>query len=115
VRGFNPFKIWAQALSSKHHFSERNERRISMKKVQIKTALVVMGMLVIGSAYAHDPSEHTGKAEKPKCEAMENMDRSKMDMNDPVMQAMMKKCKAAHDDDGQGDQHQSSSDDKNAH
>ncbi len=88
-----------------------------MKKVQIKTALVVMGMLVIGSAYAyaHDPSEHTGKAEKPKCEAMENMDRSKMDMNDPVMQAMMKKCKAAHDDDGQGDQHQSSSDDKNAH
>ena len=86
-----------------------------MEKVQIKMALVVMGMLVNGSTYAHDPSEHTGKAEKPKCEAMENMDRSKMDMNDPVMQAMMKKCKAAHDNDGQGDHHQSSSDDENAH
>jgi len=86
-----------------------------MKKVEVKTALIVMGMLVIGSAYAHDPSEHTGKAEKPKCEAMENMDQSKMDMNDPVMLAMMKKCKAAHGDDGQSEHHQSSSDDANAH
>ena len=86
-----------------------------MKKVQIKTALIVMGMLVTGSAYAHDPSEHTGKAEKPKCEAMENMDRSKMNMNDPVMQAMMKKCKAVHHDDGQGEDHQSSSYDETAH
>ena len=72
-------------------------------------------MLVIGSAYAHDPSEHTSKAEKPKCEAMENMDQSKMNENDPVMLAMMKKCKAAHDDDGQGEHHQSSSDDENSH
>ena len=84
-----------------------------MKKVQIKTALIVMGMLVIGSAYAHDPSEHTGSAEKPKCEAMENMDQSKMNENDPVMLAMMKKCKTTHDDDRQGEHHQSSADDVN--
>ncbi len=44
------------------------------------------------SAQAHDPSMHKEKAEKPDCAAMENMDHSKMDANDPVMQAMMKKC-----------------------
>ena len=38
------------------------------------------------SAQAHDPKEHMNNA------AMENMDHSKMDMNDPVMQAMMKQC-----------------------
>lgn len=31
-------------------------------------------------------------AEKPDCAVMDNMDHSKMDMNDPVMQAMMKQC-----------------------
>ena len=76
-----------------------------MEKPQIKTALIVTGMLVIGSAYAHDPSEHTSNSEKPKCGAMKNMDRSKMDMDDPVMQAMMKKCNAAHNNDWQGEQH----------
>ena len=44
------------------------------------------------SAQAHDPKEHMNNAEKPDCAAMENMDHSKMDMNDPVMQAMMKQC-----------------------
>ena len=34
-------------------------------------------------------------AEKPKCEAMKNMDHSKMDMNDPITQAMMKQCMAS--------------------
>jgi hypothetical protein len=31
-------------------------------------------------------------AEKPDCAAMKNMDHSKMDMSDPMMQAMMKQC-----------------------
>ena len=89
-----------------------------MEKPQIKTALIVTGMLVIGSAYAyaHDPSEHTSNSEKPKCEAMKNMDRSIMDMDDPVMQAMMKKCSATHNDDWQGKQqnnHQSNSGEEN--
>ena len=42
---------------------------------------------------AHSPEMHKKKnAEKPNCEAMNNMDHSKMDMNDPVMQAMMTQC-----------------------
>jgi hypothetical protein len=44
------------------------------------------------SALAHDREEHMEKSEKLDCSAMEKMDHSKMDMNDPVMQAMMKKC-----------------------
>tara|TARA_R110001599_G_scaffold351965_2_gene585343 strand:+ start:3299 stop:3511 length:213 start_codon:yes stop_codon:yes gene_type:complete len=39
-------------------------------------------------------------AEQPDCPAMKNMDQSKMDMNDPVTQAMMQKCmKGMHDND----------------
>ena len=44
------------------------------------------------NAQAHEPKEHMKDAEKPDCSAMKDMDHSKMDMNDPVMQAMMKKC-----------------------
>lgn len=44
------------------------------------------------SAQAHDPKEHMKDAEKPDCSAMKDMDHSKMDMDDPVMQAMMKQC-----------------------
>lgn len=44
------------------------------------------------SAQAHDPKEHMKDAEKPNCAAMENMDHSKMDMQDPIAQAMMKQC-----------------------
>ena len=44
------------------------------------------------SVQAHDPSEHTKKIEKPNCEAMDKEGHSKMDSNDPVMIAMMKKC-----------------------
>lgn len=44
------------------------------------------------SAHAHDPKEHMENAEKPDCTAMENMDHSKMDMQDPITQAMMKQC-----------------------
>jgi len=55
----------------------------------------VITILILGvafSAQAHDPKEHMKDAEKPDCAAMKDMDHSKMDMNDPVMQAMMKKC-----------------------
>ena len=44
---------------------------------------------------------------------MENMDQSKMDMNDPVMQAMMKKCTVALDDGEQGEHPKSTLDDEN--
>ncbi len=52
--------------------------------------LVTLGMAF--GAQAHDPKEHMKDAEKPDCKAMKDMDHSKMDMNDPVMQAMMKQC-----------------------
>jgi len=57
------------------------------------TLSIAISMLAFTlSAQAHDPKEHMDNAEKPDCAAMENMDHSKMDMNDPVMQAMMKQC-----------------------
>jgi hypothetical protein len=41
---------------------------------------------------AHDPAEHMKVEERPDCTAMRGMDHSKMDMDDPVVQAMMQKC-----------------------
>lgn len=41
------------------------------------------------TALAHDPALHVKKPEKADCS---HMDHSKMDMNDPVQIAMMKKC-----------------------
>lgn len=55
----------------------------------------IIGFAALGiafSAQAHDPKEHMKDAEDPNCAAMKNMDHSKMDMNDPVQQAMMKQC-----------------------
>jgi hypothetical protein len=43
--------------------------------------------------YAHEKGNNaSADNQKPNCEAMENMDHSKMDMNDPAMQAIMQKC-----------------------
>ena len=50
-------------------------------------------LLLALSVQAHEPSEHMEEAEKPKCSEMKDMDHAEMDMDDPVMQAMMKKCK----------------------
>lgn len=51
---------------------------------------------VIQSAVAHDPAEHAKEAAEksaaPDCTAMQNMDHSKMDMSDPIAQAMMSQC-----------------------
>tara|TARA_R110000823_G_scaffold249571_1_gene372889 strand:+ start:8423 stop:8719 length:297 start_codon:yes stop_codon:yes gene_type:complete len=44
------------------------------------------------SAQAHDPAEHMKGGEKPDCAAMQHMDRSRLDSDDAVMQAMMQKC-----------------------
>ncbi|ALS99436.1 hypothetical protein [Lacimicrobium alkaliphilum] len=60
----------------------------------MKTQLVVFAAILpyALSVHAHDPKEHMKNAEAPDCAAMKNMDHEEMDMNDPVMQAMMKKC-----------------------
>ena len=61
-----------------------------MKKILMNAALILSSTLLIAPAFAHDPAEHAKTAEAPDCEAMKKMDHSKMDMNDPVMQALMK-------------------------
>lgn len=63
-----------------------------MKNRQAAIYLLLSSAFFMGSVQAHAPSEHMKKAEKPKCEAMKDMDHSKMDMKDPIMMAMMKKC-----------------------
>lgn len=74
-------------------------------------ALTVLG--VAFSAYSHDPKEHMKDVEKPNCAAMKDMDHSNMDMNDPVMQAMMKQCMKDmhHGDDSHAMSQDDSSDD----
>jgi|AntAceMinimDraft_1070359.scaffolds.fasta_scaffold236246_1 hypothetical protein len=72
-----------------------------------KLSISIIGAMCIFTASAvnaHSPELHKKKnAEKPKCEAMNNMDHSTMDMNDPIMQAMMKQCMGS---DNQGGEHQ---------
>ncbi len=63
-----------------------------MRSKFITMSIAISTLAFTLSAQAHDPKEHMDNAEKPDCAAMENMDHSKMDMNDPVMQAMMKQC-----------------------
>ena len=63
-----------------------------MKNNILTFCAAALATLLATSVLAHDPKEHAGETEKPKCSAMKNMDHSKMNMDDPVMQAMMKKC-----------------------
>lgn len=63
---------------------------------QLVLLLSTSALLLSVSAFAHEPSEHTAASQRPDCSAMQNMDHSKMDMNDPLMQAIMQKCMNAH-------------------
>lgn len=63
----------------------------------MKTDKLIATLLVVSSAYAmnaaaHDPKEHAKEKQAPNCAAMQEMEMGKMDKNDPVMMAMMKKC-----------------------
>jgi len=69
-----------------------------MKTLHLKTFALTLGLFIFTGASAHDPSEHKQNAEAPKCEAMADMDHSEMKSDDPVMQAMMEKCKTKHMD-----------------
>tara|TARA_R110002049_G_scaffold29552_17_gene100455 strand:- start:3678 stop:3944 length:267 start_codon:yes stop_codon:yes gene_type:complete len=67
-------------------------------KIKTLTFIVALSTLAFTlSAQAHDPKEHMKDAEKPDCAAMKNMDHSKMDMQDPIAQAMMKQCMGSMD------------------
>lgn len=67
--------------------------------------LLVGVALLSHMAIAHAPELHKKEgAEKPQCEAMSKMDPSKMDKNDPVMQAMMQQCEGwFHGDHGESE------------
>ena len=74
-----------------------------MKKIIEVITFTVFLTAMTSTTFAHEASKHMENAEKPKCEAMSKMDMSKMDANDPVMLAMMKKCESrseTHDDMG---------------
>ena len=74
-----------------------------MNKITLNVLVLSITAVFAVSAHGHDPKEHMKDAEKPDCAAMKNMDHSKMDMNDPVAMALMKKCmNSSHSkDDGQ--------------
>lgn len=84
-----------------------------MKLKRFSTFIVLAALGMALSAQAHDPKEHTKDAEKPDCAAMKNMDHSKMDMKDPVMQAMMKQCMKDMQHDGSD--HEASETDHQGH
>jgi len=56
------------------------------------TLLSCATLLLSATANAHDPKEHMKDAQSPDCAAMQDMDHEKMDMEDPVMVAMMSQC-----------------------
>jgi hypothetical protein len=59
-------------------------------KTLTKIALVLIPTITLSlSATAHGPKMHEKKAEQADCS---RIDSSKMDMKDPVVIAMMKKC-----------------------
>ncbi|MFQ3237266.1 MAG: hypothetical protein ACI9C4_002847 [Paraglaciecola sp.] len=71
----------------------------------MKTHKLIATLLVVSSAYgidayAHDPKEHAKEKQAPNCEAMQDM--GKMNKNDPVAMAMMKKCHQKADDNQAG-------------
>ncbi len=72
----------------------------------MKTKLIVLTTALSVSilAAAHDPKEHAKESEAPDCQTLASMDHEKMDMDDPVMQAMLTKCKDAMTED-HGDGH----------
>lgn len=63
---------------------------MNRKMVLMLTTALFSGMSSL--SFAHDPSEHDKEKEAVDCSSMKDMDHSKMDMADPVMQAMMKQC-----------------------
>lgn len=87
-----------------------------MKRQLFSSFTGIAAIFLALSAQAHEPGEHMKDAEQPDCAAMKVMDHSKMDMDDPVMQAMMQRCMdemhqdetgsdASHADHAQQDEH----------
>ena len=74
-----------------------------MKVKGIFAVLFIASLSTAYQALAHDPKEHMKTAEQPECSHLEKMDKNAMNNDDPIMQAMMKKCmdyKHHHDESG---------------
>ena len=58
--------------------------------------ILTLALATSATVWAHDPTEHAkeaaAKKAKADCSSMQKMDMSKMNMDDPVMQAMHSKC-----------------------
>ncbi len=63
-----------------------------MKHKLLRPAVTLAILSIAISARAHNSDDRPKVEKKPNCAGMKNMDHSKMDMSDPVMQAMMKQC-----------------------
>lgn len=100
----------------------------SMKKSMVAAVAVATGLFIAPLLLADHDYDQPGHADGQKqgraeadCAAMKTMDHSKMDMNDPDMLAMMKKCMpamrggAGHGNKQQGHKHNGGSGMKHNH
>lgn len=64
-----------------------------MNSNKCKLYFAIPVLLVSLTAYAHEPDEHANEAQPLDCSTMVGVDQSKTDANDPIIQAMLMKCK----------------------
>jgi hypothetical protein len=76
-----------------------------MNTKTLSFAIALSALAITVAAQAHDPKEHMKTAENPDCAAMQDMDHSKMNKDDPVTQAMMKQCMNDDHPEGHGMKH----------
>ncbi len=76
-----------------------------MKTNTIVSSVILLSMFVTGSASAHDPKMHADKSKKIDCSSINDIDHKTMDMDDPIMKAMMKKCMSNMDHDVSNKKH----------
>jgi len=80
-----------------NNYQSQKQLGVTMKTLNKTTALVSVFLLFTSLSWAHDPSKHAKKPEKlnkSDCSAYSNEQNGgeKMDMSDPLMLALMKKC-----------------------
>lgn len=65
-----------------------------MKHLKQTLATAMLVSVITSTALAHDPKLHKQSDEKPNCDAIKDMDHTEMETDDPVMRAMMAKCRS---------------------
>lgn len=87
------------------------------KRISLLASALVIALYAV-PGLTHDPDEHEAESVSPDCAAIENIDASKVDSNDPVTLAILQKCQDMvhdHDDDRvdehDHDEHEHSEDD----